>query len=143
MTSNPSNTHTALLTEVWGRAPSLRSAKEARASLERAVLGKGEFKVRGSGSFLNGSFLDFARADARGANTHLLFRAVHQAANGAQIRIPTPTARIVCVTDDIPKMRPFAAQCTLHRHKYSYSNDLKIFKNASLYSTRPAKFSQC
>ena len=57
----------------------------------------------------SGSFLDFAGADARGANANTLRCGTHSGANALQIGIPTAPPRIVRVADYVTEMRPFAA----------------------------------
>ena len=83
---------------------------------------KGDCKVRCSGSFL-----DAAGANARRANPHMLPRAVHHTAHATQIRIPSPPPRVVRVADHVSKMRPLAAQFTLHRHNFPVQS-LKMSK---------------
>src|SRR5260370_23930662 len=106
--------------------------RQARPATERTPsLGKGEIKVRCSGSFLHA-----ARANACRANAHMLSRAAHHGANATQIRIPAPPPRVVCVADHVSKMRAFAAQFTLHRHNIPVQSTENV-QNATHYSSRP------
>ena len=103
----------------------------ARATPFERKVNRGKIKVGCSGSFLHA-----ACADARRANPHLLLRAVHQSTDAAQIRIPPPPPRVVCVADHVSKMRPFAAQFTLHRHNVPVQSTENV-QNASHHSSRP------
>src|SRR6266404_3168553 len=108
------------------------SAAARTTCLERRS-GKGDCKVRCSGSFLHA-----ARANACRANPHMLSRAVHHTAHATQIRIPSPPPRIVCVADHVSKMRRLAAQFTLHRHNFPVQS-AKNVKNVSHHSSRPLR----
>jgi hypothetical protein len=65
----------------------------------------------------SGSFLDFAGADARGANANTLRCSTHGGAHTLQIGVPTAAPRIVCVAHHVAVLGTFAAQFTLHSHK--------------------------
>src|ERR1700722_10655943 len=79
------------------------------------ILASEGFKVWSSGSFLHA-----ARADAGRANSNMLSRAVYQSVDALQVRIPPSAPGIVCVTDYVAKVRPFAAKFTLQCHRFSH-----------------------
>jgi hypothetical protein len=68
----------------------------------------------------SGSFLHAARPDAGRANSNMLSRSVHQRVDALQVRIPPSAPGIICVTDYVAKVRPFAAKFTLQCHCFSY-----------------------
>lgn len=74
------------------------------------ILKRNGAKVRSSGGFL-----DFAVADAGGANLEMLARAIDQSADGPQVGIPATPTRIVRVGDHVTERGAFTAQLTL-RH---------------------------
>ena len=63
----------------------------------------------------SGGFLNFAVADAGGANLEMLARAVHDSANFPQVGIPATPTRIVRVADHVTERGALTAQLTL-RH---------------------------
>jgi hypothetical protein len=68
----------------------------------------------------SGRFLDAARPDAGRANSNMFPRAVHQRVDALQVGIPPSAPGIIRVTDDVAKVRPFAAKFTLQCHCSSY-----------------------
>jgi hypothetical protein len=90
------------------------SREEARDELTcngRNFRGK-ERKMKGSGGFLN-----FAGANAGGANTHRFRVAAGSRAHAFQVRIPSAAPRIVRMANHVAVLGAFAAQFTLHCHK--------------------------
>src|SRR6266478_4312094 len=92
----------------------------------------------------SGSFLYFARADTRGANTHLLPHSRHNRAQALQVRIPPATPRVICVADHISIVRRFAAEFTLQCHISSCFSFylgldllLEMSPNQAPHSSRP------
>ena len=81
----------------------------------RRNAGERILKRNGDKARSSGGFLDFAVADARGANLEMLARAVDQSANSPQIGIPATPTRIVRVGDHVTERRALTAQLTL-RH---------------------------
>jgi hypothetical protein len=81
----------------------------------RRIAGKRILKRNGSKARSSGGFLDFAVADAGGANLEMLARAVDQCADSPQIGIPATPTRIVRVGDHVTERGALAAQLTL-RH---------------------------
>jgi len=79
------------------------------------ILASEGFKV-----WCSGSFLHAARPDAGRANSNMLPRAVYQRVDTLQVWIPPSAPRIICVTDYVAKVRPFAAKFTLQCHRFSY-----------------------
>jgi hypothetical protein len=71
-----------------------------------------ERKMKGSGGFLN-----FAGANASGANTHRFRVAAGSRAHALQVRVPPAAPRIVRVANHVAVLGAFAAQFTLHCHK--------------------------
>ena len=65
----------------------------------------------------SGSFLDFAGADARGANANTLRRGTHGGAHTLEVGVPATAPRIVRVADHVTVLGTLAAQFTLHSHK--------------------------
>src|SRR5712664_2426706 len=93
----------------------------------------------------SGSFLHFARADTRRANTHLLPHARHNRAQALQVRIPPAPPRVICVADHISIMRRFAAEFTLQCHISSCFSFylgldflLEMSPNQAPHSSRPS-----
>ena len=88
---------------------------EARRRTAALILASEGFKV-----WCSGCFLDAARADAGRANSNMFPGAIHQRMDALQIGIPPSTPCIIRVTDDVAKVRPFAAKFTLQCHCSSY-----------------------
>jgi hypothetical protein len=112
--------------------------------LAEAKIKRGGFKVGSSGCFDHA-----AQSDARRAHAHVLGHAGHHRAHTLQIRIPPAPPRIIRVAHDIPVLRPFAAQFTLHCHNCSRSISILVLfcpdflaisaakPSSSFYQTRP------
>jgi len=75
------------------------------------ILASEGFKV-----WCSGSFLHAARPDAGRANSNMLPGTVYKRVDALQVWIPPPASGIICVTDDVAKVRPFAAKFTLQCH---------------------------
>jgi len=80
-----------------------------RNAVER-ILKRNGAKVRSSGGFL-----DFAVADAGGADLDMLARTFYESPNLPQVGIPATPTRIVRVGDHVTERGAFTAQLTL-RH---------------------------
>jgi hypothetical protein len=77
---------------------------ETRARTATLVLACEGFKV-----WCSGRFLHAARADAGRANSNMFPRTFDQRMDALQVRIPPSAPRIICVTDHVAIVRPFAA----------------------------------
>jgi hypothetical protein len=91
-------------------APARGSKMPTRRNAGERILKRNGAKARSSGGFL-----DFAVADAGGANLDMLARAIDQSADCSQVGIPTTPTRIVRVADHVTERGRLPAQLTL-RH---------------------------
>jgi hypothetical protein len=81
----------------------------------RRNAGERILKRNGAKARSSGGFLDFAGANAGGANLKMLARTFYDGANFSQIGIPATPTRIVRVADHVTKRGALTAQLTL-RH---------------------------
>ncbi len=72
-----------------------------------------------------GGFLNFAAADAGGADAHALRTAFHQRPNGLQIYIPATLRHVVGMADAVAELRPAVADFTFFCHKTELSFSTK------------------
>jgi hypothetical protein len=102
----PNETRSPISNARGGNIADNATAPRRQRNLERAKAKAGN----------SGGFLYAAHADAGGANTQLLPRAVNYRANHFEVRIPAPPPRVVRVADHVSERGAFAAQLTL-RHR--------------------------
>ena len=62
-----------------------------------------------AGGLLDGGFLYFTAANARGADANALTGAFDNGMYALQVQIPTAIRLVICVTDSMAKLRPTAA----------------------------------
>ncbi len=79
-----------------------------------------------AGSAVLSGFLDFAGADAGGADTNALAGAIYQRANGLQVDVPAALGHVVRVADAVAELRTTAAYFTNLSHKTGISLDVKL-----------------
>jgi len=94
---------------------------------------EGEIKVRCSGGFLHAACTDARLRKLAFASS----RRSPIRARGANSDSTRRRRVFVRVADHVSKMRPFAAQFTLHRHNIPIQCTEKFSKNASHHSSRP------
>jgi hypothetical protein len=89
-----------------------------------------------------GGLCDAARPDAGCTHTYVLSYSVDYRVDSLKVWVPPAAARIVRVADDVPKMRPLAANCAFLCHDNSSQPRLKINGVSSLadYITRRTGF---
>jgi len=76
--------------------------------------------------------LDFAIADAGGANLHAAAGAFHESANRLQVDVPTPLSDIVGVADPVAELRPPPANLANLCHKTEISLAFRKVQYTSL-----------